>query len=51
MYEASSMYQVVDFGRGFAYHKDLEQMPIDLERWIIFHCKSIVHLDILQNRS
>ena len=45
------MYQVVDFGRGFAYHKDLERLSIDLELWKIFHCKSILLLEILQNRS
>ena len=32
MYRANSMYQVADFGRGSAYHKDLEQVPIDWAR-------------------
>ena len=29
MYQASSMYQIAGFGRGSAYHKDLEQLPND----------------------
>ena len=45
------MYQVADFGRGSASHKDLEQSPVDWERGIIFHFKSILHLEALQNRS
>ena len=51
MYQASSMYQVAFFGRGSAYHKDLEQLPVDGERGLLFHCKSIIHLGNLQNRS
>ena len=48
MYPASSMYQVAGFfGRGSAHHKNLEQLPVDWERGIIYHRKSIVHLEIL----
>ena len=47
MYHASSMCQFAGNGRGSAYHKDLEQLPVDWERGIIFHCKSILHLGIL----
>ena len=32
MHQASSMSQVAGFGRGSAYHEDLEQLPVDLER-------------------
>ena len=46
---SSSMYQVGGFGRGSASHKDLERLPVDWERGIIFHCKSILHLEILWN--
>ena len=35
MYQANSMYQISDFGRGSASHKDLEQVPVDWERGII----------------
>ena len=45
MYHASSMFQVAGFGRGSAYHEDLEQLPVD--RGIIFNCKSILHLGII----
>ena len=38
----NSMYQVASFGRGSAYHKDLEQLTFDWEREIIFHCKSTI---------
>ena len=41
------MFQVADFGRGSASHKDLEQLPVDWERGIIFQCKSILHLEII----
>ena len=51
MYQANSMYQVANSGRGSAYHKDLEQLPVDWERGIIFHCKSMLHLEILLNQS
>ena len=36
MYQPGSMYEVADYGRGSASHKDLEQLPVD--------CKSIFHL-------
>ena len=39
MYQANSMYQVADLGRGSASDKDLERLPADWERGIIFHCK------------
>ena len=29
MYQANSMYQVASFGHGSAYHKDMEQLPVD----------------------
>ena len=45
------MFQVADFGRGSASHKDLEQLPIDWEREIIFLCKSILHLEIPWHHS
>ena len=32
----NSMYQIADFGRGSASQKDLEQLPVDREREIIF---------------
>ena len=51
MYQASSMYQVAGFGRGSAYHEDLEQLPVDWERGIIFHCRLIRRLGILSNHS
>ena len=51
MYQANSMYQVANFGRGSAVHQDLEQLPVDWERGIIFHCKLILHLEILKNHS
>ena len=51
MYQASSMCQVAGFGRGSAYNEDLEQLLVDWERGIIFHCKLMRHLGILQNRS
>ena len=51
LYQASSMYQVAGFGHGSADHKDVEQLPGDWERVIIFHCRSILHLGILWKRS
>ena len=45
------MYQDAGFGRGSAYHKDVEQLPVDWERGILFHCKSVLHLEILLNHS
>ena len=45
------MNQIADFGRGSAHHKDLERLPVDWERGRIFHCESIVHLEILKSRS
>ena len=36
------MYQVAGFGRGSALTKDLERLPADWEREIIFHSKSII---------
>ena len=51
MYPANSMYQVANFGRGSASHKDLEQLPVDWEYVKIYHCKSMLHLEILQNRT
>ena len=44
MYQASSMYQVAGFVRGSAYHEDLEELLVDWERGIIFHCKLIRRL-------
>ena len=41
------MFQVAENRRGSASHKDLEQLPVDWERGIIFHCKSILHLEII----
>ena len=35
MYQANSMYQIADFGRGSS-HKDLERLPLDWDRGIIF---------------
>ena len=44
MYQANTMYQIADVGRGSASHKDLEQLPVDWDRGVIFHGKSILHL-------
>ena len=45
MYQASSMCKVAGFGCGSAFHQDLEQLPVDWERGIIFHCRLIRHLE------
>ena len=42
-----SMYQVAGFGRGSTLLEDLEPLPADWEREIIFHCKSALYLEIL----
>ena len=49
--QTNSMYQIAVFGRGSTYIEDLERLPADWEREIIFHCKSIPHLEILSNQS
>ena len=51
MYQASSMYQVAGFGSGSANREDLEPLPVDEERGIIFHCKLIRHHGTPQSRS
>ena len=47
--QTNSMYQVACFGRGSTWIEDLERLPGDWEREILFHCKSILHLEILSN--
>ena len=47
----NSVYHGACFGRGPTLIEDLAQLPADWEREIIFHCKSIVYLDILLNHS
>ena len=49
--QASSMYQVASFGRGSAHDEDLEQLPVDSECGIIFHCRLIRNLGTSQYRS
>ena len=47
----NSMYQVAGFGRGSTKINDLERLPADWEREIIFHCRSILYLEVLLNHS
>ena len=49
--QTNSMYQVASFGRGSTKIQDLERLVVDWEREIIFHCNSILHLEILRNHS
>ena len=48
-YQANSLYQIANIGRGLASHKDLEQLSVDWKRGIFSQCKSILHLEILEN--
>ena len=49
--QTNSMYQVAGFGRGSTLLEDLEPLPADWEREIIFHCKPAQNLEILWNHS
>ena len=40
VYQASSVFQVAGFGRGSAYHEDLEQRPVDWERGANLHLQA-----------
>ena len=45
------MYQIADFGRGLAPHRDMEQLLVDWEDEKVSHRKLILHLKILKNHS
>ena len=49
--QSNSVYQIAGFGRGSTWIDDLERLLADWERETNFHCKSILHLDILLNHS
>ena len=48
--QTSSMYEIAGFGRSSEF-EDLERLPADWEREVIFHCKSTLSLEIFLNHS
>ena len=43
------MCHVANLGRGSAFHQDSEQLLVDWELGIIFHCKLILHHENLKD--